>query len=206
MNDKRAAEILFSRITGISAEKCANAFSENSISAVLDNPFLFEGTAEETNKILDIRELFRAAKTDGLQLESIQICDPMSAIEFFKNEMGDLDHEEVRMLLLNTKKRIIKTVTVSMGGISSTVVEKRTLVREALKYNAAGVMIAHNHPSGDPTPSKDDVETTKSIQKAFELVGIEFVDHIVVGCESGFSLRSEHLMEQKQKYEPELER
>ena len=82
----------------------------------------------------------------------------------------------------------------------------RILFKPALENFATGIIVAHNHPSGDPKPSPDDVSTTKQLSKAFDLVGIEFVDHIVVGKGHSVSLKESGLMELKCKYEPELGR
>ena len=208
MNDEEARqnEFLFANITGFSKEKCAQVFSKYSVSEVLENPMLFEGTSAQVHKIEQVYELVRAVKVEKLLMQRRQIGGPSDAFDFFENTLGVLDHEEVHLLLLNTRHRIIRCVPVAKGGLAGAALFPRELVREALKHNAAAVMIAHNHPSGDPKPSPDDVSTTKQLSKAFALVGIDFVDHIVVGKGCSVSLKELGLMEQKCKYEPELDR
>jgi len=103
--------------------------------------------------------------------------------------MTHLKKEEVHTLLLDTRHRVIRHVTISSGGLASAGIYPRELLREAIKANAAAFVLAHNHPSGDPKPSPDDIATTKALQKAADLIGIELVDHIVVGHGSCVSLK-----------------
>jgi len=121
--------------------------------------------------------------------KNLQIGGPKDAISIFENEMIHLKKEEVHMLLLDTRHRVIRHITISSGGLASAGIYPRELFREAIKANAAAFVLAHNHPSGDPKPSPDDIATTKSLQKAAELIGIEMVDHIVVGHGSSASLK-----------------
>jgi len=121
--------------------------------------------------------------------KNMQISGPKDAITIFENEMTHLKKEEVHTLLLDTRHRVIRHVTISSGGLASAGIYPRELLREAIKANAAAFVLAHNHPSGDPKPSPDDIATTKALQKAADLIGIELVDHIVVGHGSCVSLK-----------------
>ena len=121
--------------------------------------------------------------------KNMQIGGPKDAITIFENEMTHLKKEEVHTLLLDTRHRVIRHVTISSGGLASAGIYPRELLREAIKANAAAFVLAHNHPSGDPKPSPDDIATTKALQKAADLIGIELVDHIVVGHGSCVSLK-----------------
>ena len=121
--------------------------------------------------------------------KNMQIGGPKDAMTIFENEMTHLKKEEVHTLLLDTRHRVIRHVTISSGGLASAGIYPRELLREAIKANAAAFVLAHNHPSGDPKPSPDDIATTKALQKAADLIGIELVDHIVVGHGSCVSLK-----------------
>jgi len=121
--------------------------------------------------------------------KNMQIGGPKDAITIFENEMTHLKKEEVHTLLLDTRHRVIRHVTISSGGLASAGIYPRELLREAIKANAAAFVLAHNHPNGDPKPSPDDIATTKALQKAADLIGIELVDHIVVGHGSCVSLK-----------------
>jgi len=118
-----------------------------------------------------------------------QISGPQDAITIFENEMVHLKKEEVHTLLLDTRHRVIRHVMISSGGLASAGIYPRELLREAIKANAAAFVLAHNHPSGDPKPSPDDIQTTKALKKAADMIGIELVDHIVVGHGSSTSLK-----------------
>ena len=121
--------------------------------------------------------------------KNMQIGGPKDAITIFENEMTHLKKEEVHTLLLDTRHRVIRHVTISSGGLASAGIYPRELLREAIKANAAAFVLAHNPSSGDPKPSPDDIATTKALQKAADLIGIELVDHIVVGHGSCVSLK-----------------
>lgn len=121
--------------------------------------------------------------------KSIQISGPEDAIKLFEHHMRHLKIEEVHAMLLDTRHRIIRRVIISSGGLASTGVFPRELFREAIKSNASAIVLAHNHPSGDPKPSSDDIQTTQSLSKVALMIGIELVDHIVVGHGSSTSLK-----------------
>jgi len=121
--------------------------------------------------------------------KSLQISGPEDAIKLFEYRMQDLKKEEVHVILLDIRHRVIRNVVISSGGVASTGVFPRELFREAIKSNASAIVIAHNHPSGDPKPSSDDISTTQSLSKAALLIGIELVDHIVVGRGTSTSMK-----------------
>lgn len=95
--------------------------------------------------------------------------------------MQYLQCEQFKAVFLNVKNKVIKIVTLSSGGLTSSTAEQRALFREAIKANAAGIILAHNHPSGDPTESADDVRVTRIMKKAGEVMGIPVLDHIIIG-------------------------
>ena len=96
-------------------------------------------------------------------------------------EMADLAQEQLRVVLLNTKNAIVGSVLVYQGGLNATVVRIADIYREAVRAGVAAIILVHNHPSGDPTPSPEDVRLTKDVAKAGELLGIELLDHVVIG-------------------------
>ena len=106
---------------------------------------------------------------------------PADAAELVREEMRLLDRESFRVILLNTKNGFIKTCAVSLGSLNASIVEPREVFKEAISASAAGVILAHNHPSGDPTPSSEDIAITKRLMKAGELLGIAVHDHIILG-------------------------
>jgi DNA repair protein RadC len=106
---------------------------------------------------------------------------PAKAANEVREEFRGLDRESFRVLLLNTKHQLLRLVEVSLGSLNASIVEPREVFKAAILASAAGVILAHNHPSGDPTPSSEDVAITKRLVKAGELVGIAVLDHIIMG-------------------------
>jgi DNA repair protein RadC len=109
------------------------------------------------------------------------ISVPAEAAALLREEMRLLDREEFRVLLLNTKSFLLKVAHVSRGSLNASIVEPREVFKDAIAASAAGVILAHNHPSGDPTPSAEDVAITKRLAKAGEVLGITVLDHIILG-------------------------
>ena len=107
----------------------------------------------------------------------------------FAAEFSGEKQEIVTALLLNAKYEVIGRETVSKGGIVTAHVEPRDVFRPAVKRGATGVILIHNHPSGDPTPSEDDMSATEQIEKAGELIGVKLIDHIIIGSGRHVSLR-----------------
>ena len=109
------------------------------------------------------------------------ITTPADAAAVLREEVRLLDREEFRVLLLNTKHVLLKQAHVSRGSLNASIVEPREVFKDAIAASAAAVILAHNHPSGDPTPSAEDVSITKRLVKAGELLGIAVLDHVILG-------------------------
>jgi DNA repair protein RadC len=104
-------------------------------------------------------------------------------------QMGRLEREELRVVLLNTKNVVLRVATVYQGNVSSSLVRVGELFRDAVRLNASGLILAHNHPSGDPTPSPDDLHLTAEALAAGRLLDIDVLDHLVIGHDAWVSLR-----------------
>lgn len=107
--------------------------------------------------------------------------------------IGD-EREHFYCICLDTKNRVKKVVEVSIGSLNASIVHPRELFREAIAVSAASVVVAHGHPSGDPTPSGADIQLTRRLVKAGDVLGIEVLDHVVIGGEENASLRDLGLM------------
>jgi len=118
-----------------------------------------------------------------------RISSPYEAADRFLAEMGDAPQEELRVMLLDTKNQVLRTPTVYIGNVNTSVVRPAEVFREAIRDTATSVIIAHNHPSGDPTPSPEDVTVTREIVRAGELLGIRVLDHLIIGKGRYTSLR-----------------
>ncbi len=103
--------------------------------------------------------------------------------------MSLLESEQMRVLLLNTKNRLIATVTLYNGTVSACQVRVGEIFREAVRHNATSLILVHNHPSADPTPSPEDVAITREVVRAGQLLDVEVLDHLVIGGDTYTSLR-----------------
>ena len=108
------------------------------------------------------------------------VKSPADAANLLMLEMGALEQEHLVTLILDTKNHVLKTHTVYVGSLNSAVVRVAELFREAIRLNAAAVIVAHNHPSGDPTPSAEDVHVTRQIVEAGKLLNVDVLDHLVI--------------------------
>ena len=109
------------------------------------------------------------------------VTTPADAADLVREELRLLDRESFRVILLNTKNAFLKTCAVSLGSLNASVVEPREVFKAAITASAAGMILVHNHPSGDPTPSSEDIAITRRLVKAGELLGIAVHDHIILG-------------------------
>ncbi|ELK39420.1 DNA repair protein RadC [Brevibacillus agri BAB-2500] len=107
-------------------------------------------------------------------------------VELFLKFLDETDREQFFLLCLNTKNEPTALHTVSIGSLDSSIVHPREVFKTAILSNSASVIVAHNHPSGDPTPSREDLQVTKTLQQAGELLGITVLDHIIVGTEGAY--------------------
>lgn len=122
-----------------------------------------------------------------------QITSPLDAANILMLEMGSLEQENLRTLLLDTKNRVLASPTIYIGNVNSSIIRVSEVFREAIRENATAMIVAHNHPSGDPTPSPEDVSVTRSIVEAGALLGIDVLDHIVIGHQRFVSLKERGL-------------
>ncbi|MHB0886074.1 MAG: RadC family protein [Bacillota bacterium] len=124
----------------------------------------------------------------------ITIRSPKDAEAVVAERLRYQEQEHFLVVLLNTKHHVLGVETVSVGGLSSSVVHPRDIFKSPVRRNAAAVILAHNHPSGDPTPSREDIDVTKRLAEAGKLLGIEVLDHIVVGDNRYVSFREKSLL------------
>ncbi len=121
-----------------------------------------------------------------LNTNQIQINSPNDVAKLLTEEMKCEKREIVKAIILNSKNRIIKIVDVCFGGTNSAILKPKDVLQEVIKQGAPKIILVHNHPSGDPTPSKSDYDFTDRLVQASKIMGIELLDHIIIG-EYGFS-------------------
>lgn len=125
--------------------------------------------------------------------EKPRITSPADAANLLMSEMSFLEKEHLRLILMDTRNRVLSTPTIYVGSLNTSVVRVGELFRAAIKENAAAFIVAHNHPSGDPSPSPEDVSVTRQIVQAGSLLSIEVLDHIVIGHNRFVSLKERGL-------------
>lgn len=113
------------------------------------------------------------------------------AAQMFRTYLGQVDREVLVALTLTTKHSVTAIHTVSVGCLDASIVHPREVYKPAILGNASAVLVAHNHPSGDPSPSVEDIAVTKRLSEAGKLLGIDFLDHLVLGDESFVSLKAQ---------------
>lgn len=126
-------------------------------------------------------------------LDLPQIHTPGDVANLLMLEMGLLDHEQLRVVLLDTKNRVQDVVLLYKGSLNTAVVRVGEVFKEALKRNMAAIIIVHNHPSGDPTPSPEDVRLTEKIVEAGKLLNVDVLDHLVLVSSRFVSLKERGL-------------
>lgn len=122
-------------------------------------------------------------------INQYRINSPQSIADIFMEELRYLKKEVVKMLLLDTKGAIIRDIQLSEGSLNSSIVHPREVFKEAVRHSANTLILVHNHPSGDATPSEQDIHLTKRIIDAGKLMGIELIDHIIIGDGTYSSLK-----------------
>jgi len=120
-------------------------------------------------------------------LSKIKIKTSQDMVDYFIPYMRDMKKEIFKAVLLDGKNKIIKEVTITEGTLTKSIVHPREVIKEAVTESAAALVLIHNHPSGEPQPSQDDIDITKRIISACELVGIKTLDHIIIGDNDYFS-------------------
>jgi DNA repair protein RadC len=121
------------------------------------------------------------------------INSPEDAAALVLYEMGALESEHLRVMILDTRNKLIKISEVYRGSLNSSFIRIGEIFRDAIRTNAASIIVVHNHPSGDPTPSPEDVAVTREIVDAGKLLDLEVLDHIIIGKNRFVSLKSKSL-------------
>lgn len=145
--------------------------------------------AAQIKAAIELGRRFSAAAPE----ERIKIQSPEDAAAQLLYEMGALEREHLRVLLLDTRNQLIRTVEVYRGSLNSSFIRVGEIFREAVREQAAAIILAHNHPSGDPTPSPEDVAVTRTVIEAGKILDIEVLDHIILGQGRFVSLKARNL-------------
>lgn len=129
----------------------------------------------------------RFAKQEQKQM--VRFNQPRSVADYYMQEFRLKSREELLLIMLDTKGKLLRDAVISSGTINYSILEPREVFVTAFEYHAVQIILLHNHPSGDPTPSKEDIVATRKIRQAGEIVGIELIDHIIIGDNRYISMR-----------------
>jgi DNA repair protein RadC len=124
-----------------------------------------------------------------------QITSAEDVVDYYRPYLRDLKKEVFKMMLLDSRNKMIREKTVSEGSLNASVVHPREVIKEIIRESASSVVFIHNHPSGEPKPTRYDVEITKRLVKACNLVGVRVIDHIIIGDDRYVSFSEEGFLE-----------
>ncbi len=163
-----------------------------------------EATIEELSQIkgigfakaVQIKACFELGKRKDLEpeLRDFDIKEPQSVVKAIRASIKDKAKEHFKLILLNTRNKILGISTISIGSLNASIVHPREVFKDAIVHNAYSVVLAHNHPSGDPEPSEDDLTITKRFIEAGKILGIEVIDHIIITKTGFFSFKEKGLL------------
>jgi len=129
----------------------------------------------------------------GSQTDRFVVRSPADVAQLLMAEIGHEEQEYFKVLLLDTRNQLMANATLYVGTVNANHIRVAEVFRDAIRRNAAAIIVAHNHPSGDPTPSPEDVEVTRQLVKAGDLVDVEVLDHLVIAPQRFISLRERGL-------------
>ena len=144
-------------------------------------------------QILCLSELAKRLSKASVE-PRLRFSSSQSVAEYYMEDLRHRNQEVMKLLLLNSKAELIDETNISKGTVNASLITPRELFVEALKKEAVSMLLLHNHPSGDPTPSRDDILTTKRISECGLLIGIELLDHIIIGNNCYVSFQEENLL------------
>lgn len=140
-------------------------------------------------QLLCIGELSRRIWKRRSLEQPLVFKEPREVADYYQEDMRHLTQEQFRMMLFNSKQMMIRDVLLSKGTVNASLASPREVMIEALRYQAVSLILIHNHPSGDPEPSREDIQVTRQVAEAGKIIGISVLDHIVIGDNSFVSLK-----------------
>lgn len=144
-------------------------------------------------QLLCVAELAKRIN-QSVKEDKIRMISPEVVADYYMEQLRHLEKEVFLLVMLDAKGKLIKDEILSQGNISCAIAEPRDVFVCAIKYNTVGIILVHNHPSGDPTPSRNDLAVTKRIKEAGVLIGITLMDHIIIGDKRYISLKERGLL------------
>ena len=186
---------LLSVLISSQIEKAREILEKHSLSILVNADYqeLIKMVSPKTARTLLVAfELSKRALNEGISIVSTVSC-PAETTPYLW-EIKDKTKEHFLCLYLNARNQLVHKEVISIGSLSASIVHPREVFHPAIQHTAASIILAHNHPSGDVSPSKDDIELTRRLSKAGEIMGIEIIDHIVISNDDFSSLKERGLM------------
>jgi len=167
-----------------------NGISGSSISDLKQVKGIGEAKATQILALAELSARFNSFKSGTVYA----VNSPKDVSIYMMGQMKNLKKEYFKLIMLNTKNIIISVKDISIGNLNSSIVHPREVFIEAIKLSSASVILCHNHPSGDPAPSKEDILITKRLRECGTLLGIEVLDHVIIGNEAYISLKEKGII------------
>lgn len=147
----------------------------------------------KASQILAVVELGKRISTQSVE-EKVKVTSPIDIINLLMEDMRYLKKEHFKVAILDTKNQIITIENISVGNLNSSIVHPREVFNAAIRRSANSIILIHNHPSGDPTPSREDINITNRIIDAGNIIGIKVLDHLIIGDNKYISFKERNII------------
>lgn len=149
---------------------------------------------KKASQILAVGELVKRISKLAIIKERNKISSPNDIARILMKDMIFLKQEVLKLVMLDTKNNIIGIKDIFIGSVNSSIVHPREIFKEAIKRSSTSIIVCHNHPSGDPTPSKEDINITIRLKECSKIIGIDLLDHLIVGKDKYVSLKEKGII------------
>jgi DNA repair protein RadC len=184
IRDHHLAERLMARF------KSLKALSQATLKELQEIPGLGEARAEMIKVAFELGKRLATTASES----RLVVSSPRDVVNLLMPELRHLEQEVFKALILNTKNKILKIETISVGSLDKAIVRAREVFKPAVRISGACIIGAHNHPSGDPTPSDEDIYISRTLKQSGEILGIDLLDHIIIGDGTYISLKEQGLI------------
>lgn len=167
---------------------------ETPLDCIYNDPTAVKTTAKKSFKLRAVMELAKRMAIERTSKNIEAIHGPEDVASFLAPRLSHERQEHFVALLLNTKNRILAYEVITVGSLNASVVHPRDVFKAAISHNAATVIVAHNHPSGDPKPSREDIAVTQRLVKVGRVMDIPILDHIIIGKDRYISLKEQGML------------
>ena len=191
-DEELLSEFISAKVSNQLISEYKNIYSILMRTSVLELSNIKEISQAKLHKINCLKEVLKRVYNERRE-EMVQITEPKDVAAYMQ-DMEHLQQEEFWIIMLNTKNKIIDRKMISKGTVSASVITAREVFCPAIKAMASNIILVHNHPSGVAKPSKEDIFVTKNIKNVGEIVGINVLDHIIIGYSEYCSMKEENFM------------